>query len=132
MYLNERGVLPDVTVIPRTDPGGRRHFDLFGPSDRVKSKRKEIAEAHPDLHWEEKLVPDKGRVEVVFLAGDHLDLLRRLAAKVAFERFAQIRNAEFVTDTAYDDVRTYILTGSDQSACVCQNTARKVLRECPK
>jgi hypothetical protein len=117
VWLNERGELTDAVVIERTDDAGKRQFSILGPSILVEAKMKEIAEANPDLRWEEKPLHEEPKVDVVFASSETLDLLRRLAAKVALERFAQLRSAEFVVTFEYDHVRTFILDGNDQDRC---------------
>jgi hypothetical protein len=106
---------PDVIIHVGTDAAGRKTYSLFGPADTVEAKRQEIAQKYPDLKWEERdllgAAPPESLVEFeVDMTGL---LLRRLAAKIAFERFAQLRGATFVSDKEFDTIRAFILDGKE-------------------
>ncbi len=116
VYLNERGELTDAVVIENTDPDGKKRLSIFGPREYVEGKLKEMAK-DDQFKWEEAPMLEGGMVEVEFASSGTLVVLRRLAAKAAFERFAQLRSAAFVTDREYDDVRHFILTGADTTHC---------------
>lgn len=112
VYLNERGELTDAVVIESTNAQGKKTLSIFGPREYVEGKLKEMGKDN-EFKWEEAPVLDGGIVEVEFANSDTLAVLRRLAAKVALERFAQLRSAAFVTDFEYDHVREFVLTGAD-------------------
>jgi hypothetical protein len=116
-FLNEVGQ-PDIIIHVGTD-GAKKTYSLFGPADNVEAKRREIAQKYPDLKWEERdllsAAPPESLVEFeVDLAGLHL---RRLAAKIAFERFAQLRGATFVSDKEFDTIRKFVLSGNERELC---------------
>lgn len=116
VYVNERGELTDAVVIENTDPDGKKRLSIFGPREYVEQKLREMGKPN-EFKWEEAPILDGGVVEVEFANSDTLAVLRRLAAKVALERFAQLRSAAFVTDREYDNVRDFILTGTDTTHC---------------
>jgi hypothetical protein len=112
VYLNDHGHLTDAVVIPQVSPDGKKHYSIFGPGDLVEVEMKKIEASIPDVRWEERPVPEPAVVEVEFASSDSIELLRRLAAKVAFERFAQIRTAERAADSDFNAVRSFILDGT--------------------
>ncbi len=117
VYLNERGELDQPIVFVNLGPDGKKRFSIFGPKDGVEAKMKEIAASDPGLKWEDMPKPERAMVEVDFANSETLAMLRGLAAKVAFERLAQLRGADFVLGSDYDDVRAFILTRNDPNNC---------------
>lgn len=112
--LNERGE-PNrgAFVQKRVRPDGRIEFSIFGEPEAVEARRREIVERYPDLKWEDFNEAMELEVEVPF----ELDLagptLRRLAAKVAFERCAQRWGAQFMCAAEFDVVRNFVLDGTE-------------------
>ena len=109
----------DVIVQVGRDAGENKTYSILGTPENVEAKRQEIAKKFPNLKWEEQdlrsTAPPESFVEF------ELDLeaicLRRLAAKVAFERFAQLRSGAFVADGDFDPVREFIINGMEQQLC---------------
>jgi len=81
----------------------------------IKEKKEEIEVKNPDIKWVEKNLDDAPWPESVIEIVSDLTrkTLRRLAAKVAYERWGQLRNADLLNDRQYDDIRNFILTGSE-------------------
>ncbi len=104
-----------------TDAHGKKVFFVYGPNEAVTTFMDDITRAHPDTEWSQA----KYEVPVEVLAdGFPVDdpLVRRLAAKVVFERFAQIRAGVIAADSDFDVVREFILTGVEPAPC-CGITA---------
>lgn len=127
-FLNEVGQ-PDIIIHVGADAAGRKTYSLFGPADTVEAKRQEIAWKYPSLKWKEQdllsTAPPESLIEFkVDLAGSGL---RRLAAKIGFERFAQLRTATFVADKEFNRIRQFILTGNEQTSCCGVLSDRRLL-----
>lgn len=116
MPLNEYGEPDGVKVIVEPDSAGKKNYSVFGSSERVEAKAQEIAGKCGPIEWTERAYAEiesltTVEVEVVSLA------LRRLAAKVAFERFAQTRDNSVLTSPEFNPIREFILTGKEQEPC---------------
>jgi len=113
-WLNERGEPHDVFVQRREGSDGRTEFSIFGEPDAVEARFAEIARTHPSLRWERL----DNAAELQVIVPFELDLagptLRRLAAKVALERCAQRWGAEYVRGAEFDDVRRFVLDGTER------------------
>jgi hypothetical protein len=109
--------LDDVLVFIGTDVEGRTICQLYGPNDKLEIKRQEIAEKHPDVHWEE----DEVERQLEWSIESDLELtrahLRRLATKIAFERFAQLRGSASLGCSEFETARQYALTGHERALC---------------
>ncbi len=93
----------------------------------LKAFTEAIARKHPEVNWKQSNYD----VAVEAVAdGPALEdpILRRIAAKVAFERFAQLRSATIAADWEFDCVRDFILTGVEAQPC-CGITADPLLLE---
>jgi hypothetical protein len=88
--LNDRGEITAAVVIPIKSADGKPNYLLFGPKDLVEAKMRTLTARNPALKWEES-GPEADRAQVFVEVDPHLSRLhlRRLAAKVAFERWAQ-------------------------------------------
>ena len=101
------------------DAAGNKTYFIMGPAKNVEAKRQEIAKKFPNLKWKEhdlrSTAPPESLVEFEMDLG--AIYLRRLATKIAFERFAQLRSGAFVADGDFDPVREFILNGKEQQLC---------------
>jgi hypothetical protein len=109
------------------DEQGKKSYFAYGPDEVRKAFVAEIARKRPDVNWQ----TSRYNVEIEVIAdGPRLEdpLLRRLAAKVAFERFAQLRSGSIAADPQFDVVRDFILNGVEALPC-CGITADPLLLE---
>ena len=117
LNLNKRGE-PDFIIWREVNAKGNKTYKIGGANEKVTAKQKEIARKYPGLKWEDfdikKLEPPEFWIEFdLNLAAPHL---RRLAAKVAFERFSQLRGCKFVADKEFNVIREFIRTGEERQA----------------
>jgi hypothetical protein len=119
-FLNDQGQLDEVLVFKGTDATGGTICELLGPDERIESKRQEITQRHPDVQWE-KVESERQLVWSLGSNWDDWDLtsahLRRLATKVAFERFAQLRGSASLGHSEFDTVREFALIGNERESC---------------
>ena len=88
-FLNEMGKPSSVLVRPETSPEGRFSYLLYGPIGKLEAKRGEIDRKYPGFQWED-VPPVDVKLFVEFDGDLGKPYLRRLAAKVALEQFAQL------------------------------------------
>lgn len=125
--LGPDGMPTSPVVHVETDDQGKKSYSVYGPSEMIKTIVEGITRKRPGVKWTQ----DKYDVAVETLAeGPSLEdpILRRLAAKVAFDRFAQLRTATIAADWEFDGVRDFILTGAEAQPC-CGVTADPLLLE---
>ncbi len=107
------------SAIIKTDVGadGKRVYRVMGPDAAVTRAQNRIGKGQ-QIRWEERS-PDPVAGPFVVL-DDELDklVLRRLAAKIAFERAAMLRSGEAMRGAQFESVRRFILGGSE-SVPVC-------------
>jgi hypothetical protein len=118
LNLNEHGQ-PNLIISTERDDSGRKSYKIFGPPESVEAKQIEIERKNPAINWTEfdikNVDPPESLVEFKLdLEASHL---RRLAAKVAFERFAQMRSSEFVADDEFNEIRNFIRDGKEANVC---------------
>ncbi len=92
---------------------------LIGARANVDRMMKEFDKKHPRV-WTEQAIETPGIKEVLFpINVDSLDapLSWRLAAKVAFESWAKLRNPKAVLDSEFDSVREFIRYGKISRGC---------------
>jgi hypothetical protein len=101
---------------------GKKSYYIYGPPHLVDKKRKEILAKNPSMRWNDTDLTNSPRPELKFEFA--LDTgrksLRRLAAKVAYERWAQLRGSLTLSEAQYEDIRNFILTGAE-SRILCGN-----------
>lgn len=107
-----------VVVKNETDSGAKR-YSVIGPADKVEVKKSEIQEKFPNMKWVEREMdashPPESMVKIELdLTGNQF---RRLAAKVAFERFSQIRSAILLQGEEFDNIREFIRDGKETYLC---------------
>ncbi len=102
--------------IVRKVPGTKGDIVVMGEGAWVAEQHRKLQASHPGKKWEEIPVPEEFTVQFE----DHPDRpeWRRLAAKVAYERFAQLRGSHTAKEPGFEAVRRFILDGADSRA-VC-------------
>lgn len=113
--MDETGESKTAIVDVEKDKNGRKAYSVIGPAPRTEAKRQEISKKGPSIQWHERdlggIPPPESVVE--FDANLARVSLRRLAAKVAFERWAQMRGSTVLSDHQYNTIRDFILTGDE-------------------
>lgn len=125
--LGPDGMPTRPVVHVETNEHGRKSYLVYGPHEMIKAIAEDITRKRPGVKWAQSSYD----VAVEALAdGPSLEdpILRRLAAKVAFERFAQLRSATIAADWEFDGVRDFILTGTEAEPS-CGITADPLLLE---
>lgn len=120
--LDENGLPKTPLVFWGKDAMGKKFYNIIGLAHMVDQKRNEIMAKYPTMNWQDKDLRKIPRPELkVKIARDiGRKSLRRLAAKVAYERWAQLRGSLVLSDTQYDDIRDFILNGTE-SRVLCGN-----------
>ncbi len=116
-FLNEQGVPPDVIVVRPTDESGKAGYFLYGPEKKLEAKRQELTKRHPGLQWADAPGEISAEVFVPYEVDLREPLLRRLATKVAFERFAMLRSGALVAGREFDEARAFVWTGAEPELC---------------
>jgi hypothetical protein len=115
LSLDENGLPKTPIVKARKDAMGQKSYYIYGPPDIVDKKKKEIMVKNPSMRWNDVDLTNSPRPELKFPFA--LDIgrksLRRLAAKVAYERWAQLRGSRTLSEAQYEDIRNFILTGAE-------------------
>lgn len=95
------------------DNKGDRNIHLLGPPELTDKKKKEIQKKLPEKEWFEGDLKNPEETLLQFIVKMDLDrpTVRRLAAKIAFEYWASIRNSELLIDNQYNTIREFILNG---------------------
>lgn len=121
-YLDENGLPKTPIIICEKDARGKKSYYIYGPPRIVDKKRKEIMAKNPSMIWNEADLTNSPRPELKFEFAQDIGRksLRRLAAKVAYERWAQLRGSRTLIDAQYEDIRNFILTGAE-SHTLCGN-----------
>lgn len=127
VYIDESGRPTAGIIIPKVDAEGRKTFFIYGPPTYIESRTREIEAKLGQLRWEEAPTAAPPTVEAVFASTLTIEALRRLAAKVALERFAQLRTPDVVAAPDFDEVRSFVLTGNDPGHCAGILTDRAVI-----
>ncbi len=107
------------------DEQGKKSYFAYGPNDVRQAFTEAISRKRPGVNWR----TSNYIVEIEAVAdGPQLEdpILRRLAAKVAFERYAQLRSAALAAGWEFEGVREFILTGVEAEPC-CGITADPLL-----
>jgi len=119
VLLDETGQHRTAIVAVENCEDGNKIYNVVGPSAKVEEKRKEIDNRKSALQWREMdlTATSPPKSQVVFDTNLTRLTLRRLAAKVAFERWAQIRGSLVACDQQFDVIRGFIIEGNEQELC---------------
>src|SRR3989304_5838302 len=93
--LDGKGMPKVPLILSEKDGSGKKVYSILGPAPLVEEKQKEIEAKNPSMSWKEKDLTNGPLPEAVIeIASDIArKSLRRLAAKVAYERGGQLRGA---------------------------------------
>jgi HNH endonuclease len=127
--LDARGVPKTPLIIVNEDAHGKKFYDILGPESLVEKKQKEIERRIPKIEWKEKdlrsIPPPESVIEI---ASDLKRIsLRRLAAKVAYERWGQLRNSVLLNDKQFENVREFVFAGKEVKPCCGIFADRQIL-----
>ena len=118
VWLDDKGEPEHPIVIKETTQSGDKEYRIIGSSEESAKIRENISKKKPEMKWEDIETtgkePPKAKHSVTIDPSSIL--LRRLAAKVAFETWAKKRGSSLLVDRQYDPVRDFILNGVDQDA----------------
>jgi len=97
--LDGKGMPKVPLILSEKDGSGKKVYSILGPAPLVAEKQKEIEAKNPSMSWKEKDLTNGPLPEAVIeIASDIArKSLRRLAAKVAYERWGQLRGAAVLT-----------------------------------
>lgn len=114
--LDENGVSKSPLVFVGSS-AGNISFKIVGDYNVVREKKKEIDAKYDSINWKEVDFKTSGFPDLSIKIPSDLTrkTLRRLAAKVAYERWGQLRNAEYLNDQQYTEIRNFILTGTEDN-----------------
>jgi len=117
--LDEHGSPKTPLIIVNKNAQGKKFYDILGPAPLVQEKQNEIDSKNPKIEWKEKDLRNIPPPESIIEIASNLKRksLRRLAAKVAYERWGQLRNPVLLHDKQYERVREFILTGKETNPC---------------
>jgi hypothetical protein len=108
--IKDRGIPP----LKLTGEDGKKYYVVIGTSSYIEEIKGKLALKKPNIIWQE--ANEKGYVK---LTGSALptkvmsgELAKRLAAKIAFERFCQKKSSLVALDRIYDDIRNYVRSGT--------------------
>ena len=122
IHLDDRGEPPGVVVFVGKDEQRNTTYRLVGHPSEIRRQAEKISRRHPDL-IELVRVPEEEGAGIEFRIISDADLigpiLRRLAAKVAFERLAQLRSAAILLEREFDPIRQFILEGTENRQSLC-------------
>jgi len=115
--LDDNGELTAPIVITDVDKNGMKEYRVIGFGEKGKEQaadmRQGISTTYPYVAWEEAHHTETPLTEFVI---EFMELggitLRRLAAKVAFERWAEKRASLIANDGQYAQIRDFVLTGN--------------------
>jgi len=94
------------------DQEGRKVYGISGPPELAEAERQKMSKENPNIQWKST------KVDAKIVLGKNFWSLRRLAAKVAFERWAQKRRLLLpLDDPQYNDIRDFILQGNEERVC---------------
>jgi hypothetical protein len=117
--LDRNGQSTGAIVTKNLSDSGAVRFSVVGPADKVEVKKGEIQEKFPKMQWVEQKMDVSHTPESMVKI--ELDLtgnqFRRLAAKVAFERFSQIRSRTILQGEEFDHIRAFIRDGKETYLC---------------
>jgi hypothetical protein len=115
--IDQNGELTGPIVMTNLDTNGIKEYRVIGFGEKGKKqaeiKRQQISAKHPNVAWEEVHHAETPLIQFVIETPEVDDIiLRRLAAKVAFESWAEKRASLVASDSQYAQIRDFILTGN--------------------
>ena len=115
LSLDEEGLPKTPLVLREKDSKGKKYYSIIGPAPLVEEKQKEIENKIKPISWSEKDLTGIDLPEsVIEIASDMArKSLRRLAAKVVYERWGQLRSSVVLDDAQYNNIRNFILKGEE-------------------
>ena len=94
---------------------GREFYAVIGEKFYIEERKNEISSKKANIRWQE--ANEKGEVSFTVRALPievmYGELGKRLAAKIAFERFCQKKSTLLVHDAIYNDIRNYVRYGKE-------------------
>lgn len=94
------------------DQHGRRIYHISGPHELAEAERQKMSKENPNIQWKPSKVDGEIFLERNFWS------LRRLAAKIAFEQWAQKRKPLLpLDDPQYNTIRDFIIYGKEGKVC---------------
>jgi hypothetical protein len=126
--LDQQGIPKTPLIFCVKDEAGKKSYSIIGPSLLAEKKKNEMMAKNPSITWKEKDLTQLSQPESVIKIASDIERksLRRLAAKVAYERWAQLRGNFILGDTQYNDIRNFILDGTE-SRVLCGNLCNLTL-----
>jgi hypothetical protein len=109
--VGQGGELPPCGIVREIETEKGRGLVVMGEGAWVEERKQELSRARPGFKWQELPVPE-GFTVAFENEPDCLEW-RRLAAKIAYERFASLRTSTVVKETGFDVVRRFILEGTE-------------------
>ena len=120
VQLGPDGEMRHAVVVPSREPDGRKTHMVIGRSPgHLDQKMAEMSRKNPGLKWKDVgFYEMDGRILTEVDPHPGSSILRRLAAKVAFERFAQLRNGTVASGGELAAIRDFILRGAEPPTSV--------------
>lgn len=122
IHLDHGGEPPKAVVLIGCNGEGGTRYRLLGHPCEIERHGQGIKRRHPGL-IQDKRQPEMEAAEYEFRIISAKDLigpiLRRLAAKIAFERLAQLRSAAILLEHEFDPIRNFILDGVEGQRSLC-------------
>jgi HNH endonuclease len=118
-YLNDEGEPASEIVFTESTQDGKRAFRVFGTPEKSQRTRQRISNKYPNIQWTEMAPSSDQPLQIIVPFSEDLrnPTVRRLAAKIAFERFASIRSSLSVLGKEFQTVRDFILAGDESTRC---------------
>jgi hypothetical protein len=115
--LDDKGLPKTPLIFCGKDNMGKEFYSIIGPAAIVEEKKKEIEAKNPSIVWNEKDLKNIPLPNLVIKIASDIGRmsLRRLAAKVAYERWGQLRGTAVLDDAQYTNIRDFILNGTESS-----------------
>jgi hypothetical protein len=120
--LDENGLPKTPLIFCEKGEGGKKTYSIIGPAPLAERKKNEIDAKDPSISWTDidltGYSPPESVIEIARDIGRKS--LRRLVAKVAYERWAQLRGNVILGDRQYANIRDFILNGTE-ARVLCGN-----------
>lgn len=129
--LNEKGIPKTPLIFKGNNGKEKKSYRIIGPEPVVKEKQQEIEAKNPSITWKEENLQGDQLPESKFEIASDIGRksLRRLAAKVAYERWGKLRDAQSLNDEQYSSVRDFISDGIESKVLCGVLNDLKLLNE---